>query len=78
MKKAETTVEMIFVMGGISNEKKKPYLQLSNQIEAKFMRIHKDFQVEKDTFSDLEKGETVFVSIETDGIEVAVKGIEKL
>jgi len=42
------------------------------------MRIHKDFLVEKYTFSDLVKGETVFVSIETDGIEVAVKGIEKL
>jgi len=69
-------VEMTFVMGGISKEKKKPYLQMSNGVEAKFMRLSKKFPVDEDTFSDLEKGDIVALEIETDGVDVVVLGME--
>jgi len=77
MNKLQGQVEMTFVMGGLSKEKNKPYLQVSNGIEAKFMRLSKQFDVDADTFSDLEKGDVVTLEIETDGIETVVIGLDK-
>jgi len=77
MTKLQGQVQMTFVMGGLSKEKNKPYLQVSNGIEAKFMRLSRDFDVDKDTFSDFEKGDIVTLEIETDGIETIVIGIDK-
>jgi len=77
MTKLQGQVQMTFVMGGLSKEKNKPYLQVSNGIEAKFMRLSRDFDVDKDTFSDFEKGDVVTLEIETDGIESIVVGIDK-
>jgi len=77
MTKLQGQVQMTFVMGGLSKEKNKPYLQVSNGIEAKFMRLSRDFDVDKDTFSDFEKGDVVTLEIETDGIETIVVGIDK-
>ena len=70
-------VEMTFVMGGLSKEKSTPYLQTSNGIEAKFMRLSRAFDVGKNTFSDFEKGDTISLEVETDGIETTVIGIAK-
>jgi len=75
MKKLQGVVEMTFVMGGMSKEKNKPYLQVSNGIEAKFLRLSKTFDVDSETFSQIEKGDIVTLEIETDGIDIVVKGI---
>lgn len=77
MNKLQGQVEMTFVMAGLSKEKKRPFIQLSNGIEAKFLRLSKKFHVDDETFSDFEKGEVVVVEIETDGIETEVMGIDK-
>jgi len=73
--KLRGVVEVTFVMGGLSKEKSKPYLQISNGIEAKFAKLHKDFPIAKDTFSDYEKGDVVRMEVETDGIEIVFTGI---
>jgi len=77
MTKLTGRLEATFVMGGISKEKKRPYLQVSNGIEAKFMRLSRRFPVDEETFSDFEKGDIVTLEVETDGIEVEVIGIDK-
>lgn len=75
MNKLQGEVQMTFVMGGMSKEKNKPYLQVSNGIEAKFMRLSKEFDVNEKTFSEYEKGDSIYLNIETDGIETVVTGI---
>lgn len=73
------TIEMTYVMGGISNKSGTPkgYLQLSNGIEAKFFKLAKTFIVTDETFSDLERGDRVSVEMSTDGVDFLVHGLEK-
>lgn len=73
------TIEMTYVMGGISTKSgtPKPYLQLSNGIEAKFFKVAKDFTVTENTFSDLERGDRVVVDMSTDGVDFIVHGLDK-
>jgi len=75
MKKLRGVVEMTFVNGGLSKEKQRPYLQVSNGIEAKFLKISPLFEVSKDTFSSYEKGSIISLEIETDGVDFLVLGI---
>jgi len=76
MNKLIGTVQMTYVMGGISKEKGRPYLQVSNGIEAKFLKLAKDIQLNEDTFSLFERGDTISVQIETDGIDIVVIGFD--
>jgi hypothetical protein len=73
------TIKMTFVMGGISNKsgQPRPYLQLSNGIEAKFFKTTKDFLITENSFSDLERGDRVLVDMATDGVDFVVRGIDK-
>ena len=66
-------VEAIFVMGGLS-KKEQPYLQVSDGIEAQFVRLHPDFKkkITKDTFSSYEKGSSISLEIEATAFGVTV------
>jgi len=75
MQKLKGTLEMTYVFGGLSNEKKKPYLQVSNGIEAKFLKLSKDFDVNENTFSSFEKGDIITLEVEFDGVDTVVTGL---
>jgi len=55
-----------FVRGGISKEKKNPYLQVSDGVEAIFITIPKTLDIDSDTFSTLERGEQITLDVEVD------------
>jgi len=59
---------LTFVMGGISKESKKPYLQCSDGVEAKFISIPKELQgdVSPETFAQYTRGDLVTLRVEVD------------
>jgi len=56
-------VTLAFVMGGVSNKTKKPYLQVSNGLEAFFVTIGKDVEIDENTFNDLEEGDEITIEV---------------
>ena len=54
---------LTFVMGGISKKTKKPYLQVSDGVEAKFISIPKDMEVNEETFAEYERGDEITVDV---------------
>jgi hypothetical protein len=66
-------VTLTYVMGGISKKSDKPYLQLSDGIEAKFVNLDDDLDIKESTFSDFERGQEIDVTIEVDVLSGRVK-----
>jgi len=60
------TITATFVRGGISKEKKNPYLQVSDGVEAIFITIPKDIDIDKDTFNSFERGDSMTLEVEVD------------
>jgi len=56
-------VELQFIMGGVSAKKRKPYLQVSDGLEGKFMMIGKEAGITPDTFADYSKGDTILCKV---------------
>jgi len=56
-------VTVAFIMGGISKEKKKPYLQISNGLEKLFLKFDKNVEVNEDTFADLVEGDELTIEV---------------
>jgi len=73
MNKLTGEIEVIYVFSGVSSKNNKPYLQLSNGIEASFVKVDKNIEIER--FKNLEKGETISVQIEADGSGITVIGL---
>jgi len=59
----EAEVTLAYVMGGISSKTKKPYLQVSNGVEAFFVTIGKGVEIDENTFSDLEEGDEITLQV---------------
>jgi len=61
-------VTLTYVNGGISKEKKNPYLQVSDGVEAKFINIPKNIDREAFTefCSERERGDQITVEVEVD------------
>lgn len=53
----EGTIDAVFVMAGISAKSQKPYLQVSDGVEAKFLQLAPEVDIE--SFSDLHRGDIV-------------------
>lgn len=66
--KLKSTVELAYVIGGISQKSGKPYLQLSDGVEAKFVTLSPELQITTDTFASLERGDTLKVVIEREAL----------
>jgi len=75
MNKLQGELTMTFVMGGMSKEKNRPYLQVSNGIEADFVKLSKKFGVDENTFSSYEKGDEITLEVEFDGVDMLVTGL---
>jgi len=73
MSKLKGVIEVVYVFSGVSKKNEKPYLQLSNGIEASFVKVAKGIDIEP--FSKLEKGDTISVEIEADGSGITVLGL---
>jgi len=73
MKKLEGTIEVVYVFSGTSSKNNKPYLQLSNGIEASFVKVSPNIEI--GDFSKFEKGDTIEVQIEADGSGITVMGV---
>lgn len=56
-------VDAVFVMGGMSKEKNNPYLQVSDGIEASFVRFDKECEIDKDTFANYQKGDEITLEV---------------
>jgi len=59
-------VTFTYVMGGISKKTKNAYLQVSDGVEAKFVQIPKEMNVDEDTFSEYTRGDEINMTIEVD------------
>lgn len=66
--KLKGEVTLSYVFGGISKKTGKPYLQVSDGIEAKFVNLSEDCRVTEDTFSEYERGEAITLVMERDAI----------
>jgi len=73
MKKLQGTIEVVYVFSGLSEKNKRPYLQLSNGIEASFVKVSP--KIEIGDFAKFEKGDIVEVAIEADGSGITVLGL---
>ena len=78
MQKIEAELTMIFVMGGISKEKKKPYLQVSNGIETGFVTLPKNMPIEDDFLSKYERGDEITFVAELFPLSPVIRYIEGL
>jgi len=74
----EKEFSLAFVRGGLSTKEGKttPYLQLSNGINAFFVRIDKSVEITNTTFSDLREGDeiTVVLRFRVGSTDVTVTG----
>jgi len=77
--KIKGRISAVFVIGGISKEKKRPYLQVSDGIEAQFFNFAKDSSLTADDFKDLERGDQIDLEVEVDPFSkrVTVLGFDK-
>jgi len=59
---------LTYVNGGISKESKRPYLQMSDGVEAKFVSIPKAMagDVTPETFARFERGDLITIQCEVD------------
>jgi len=57
----EGTIEVTYVFSGVSAKTQRPYLQVSDGIEAKFLSLSPDLSIE--TFTGLERGDVVSLRI---------------
>lgn len=57
---------LTFVMGGISKKTKKPYLQVSDGVEAKFINIPKGLDIDEETFSEYKRGDQIRLQVDVD------------
>jgi len=73
MKKLQGTIEVVYVFSGMSSKNNKPYLQLSNGIEASFVKVSPTIEI--GDFSKYAKGDIIEVQIEADGSGITVLGI---
>ena len=64
--KLKGDVVFAYVFGGISNKSNKPYLQVSDGIEAKFVNLSKDLAITPDTFAEYERGDAINLEIEVE------------
>jgi len=55
----EGDVTLTFIMGGISKEKKKPYLKVSNGVKEIFVTIPKGVTISEGQFADYEEGDQI-------------------
>jgi len=71
------SIEVVFVMGGVSKLKKTAYLQVSDGIEAKFCNLSKGFRqsIDDSTFASYSKGDSITLSYEVKGLDVVVTGV---
>jgi len=64
--RVEGSLTATFVRGGISKEKKKPYLQVSDGIAPIFISIPKDMEIDEDTFTRYERGDEIEMTVTVD------------
>jgi len=57
---------LTFVMGGISKKTKNPYLQVSDGVEAKFVSIPKNADIDENTFVNYSRGDEINLQVEID------------
>jgi len=69
----EGQVEATFVRGGVKNDR--PYLMVSNGLEAKFVNIGDRNDFTAQTLSGYEKGDKINLLITADACDVTVVGI---
>jgi len=73
MKTLIGTIEVIYVFSGVSPKNGKPYLQISNGIEASFVKLSQEIDIAE--FKNCKKGEMIEVRVIADGSGVTVDGL---
>jgi len=66
-------IETTFVRGGVKNNR--PYLMVSNGLEAKFVNIGDKSDFTEQKLASYEKGDVITLSITADALEVTATGI---
>jgi len=73
MRKLSGSIEVVYVFSGTSTKNNKPYLQLSNGIEASFVKVSPNIEI--GDFSKYKRGDVIDVNIEADGSGITVLGV---
>jgi len=63
MTKQIIEAEFTFIRGGLASKTNRPYLQVSNGIEALFITIPKTASVDAETFADYEEGDIINLKV---------------
>jgi hypothetical protein len=75
----ETTLQgeltLAFVMGGISSKSNKPYLQVSDGVEARFVDVS-NVPVDEDTFADYNRGDEISLTVEVNPFSSKITVLE--
>lgn len=67
-------IEVVYVMGGISSKNNRPYLQVSDGIEAKFLNLSKD--IDPTVFAKYDRTDPITLLVETNPLTGSTKVLE--